>query len=151
MNTENLLHVASDKYKRANVCLLRFISDNSFINQNNLSLHKIPFSVFRGMMYSFFQNQGILVSIAPYDLFSKRKWSYTIYYDGEEIVKRGFTERESAEWTAFEKCLQYMDTKMFIQDVKNRFYDYKSSSSPCNINWEHLNKVLIYRRKHLIA
>jgi hypothetical protein len=151
MDTKTLLQASSEKYKRANVSLMRFLSENAFLKQAPIAAEKMPFSVFRGIMYSFLQNHGLLISVTPYDLSGKRKWSYAIYFEGNEICKNGFKERELAEWAAFEKSLQYYDTKLFIQDVKDRFYDSKASSSPCNINWEHLDRVLAYKRVNVVS
>ena len=145
MNTETIIEVCSSKYKRADLVFQKYLQQNRFLNGIKIELKDIPFSVFRGILYSFFQNQGILVSVRPYN-FENRQWLYEIYLDGQLLKVSNFKERESAEWSAFERCFQYHDTKLFIEDIKSRFHESIDDTSCCTVHWEHLFKVLKMKR-----
>ena len=66
----------------------------------------------------------------------------------EDIIEGDFAKREYAEFIMFKKAFQFLDTRLFIKDTKNRFIDESSDSSCLNVNWKHLSIVLNHKRKH---
>lgn len=154
MGTKDLLKTCSDKY------VMAYKDFESFISKNSLSEHKtidsvifeLKFSVFRGVLYSFFESNSIYITTTPYDINQKGcKWNYFIFLDGTEIAESEFDCRETAEYIAFLKSFQFLDTKLFIKYTQDRFYDQFSDVSCLNMDWNHLNKVLNYKRKNLLA
>ena len=152
-----------DKYKRASKSLEFYLIKNVDRFESNLLPEQIKenicqtdFKEFRGILYSFFDNNSILISVNPYDINQesndeiKCKWQYYMNIDGTDITEGDFKKREQAEFVAFQKAFEFLDTKLFIKDTSNRFYDESSDSSCLNVNWNHLNKVLNHKRKSLI-
>jgi hypothetical protein len=152
-----------DKYKRAYKSLEFYLKKEVDRFQENLLPEQIrelvcqtSFKEFRGLLYSFFENNDILISVSPYDIDKsnekiKCKWKYYINIDGVDIIDGDFKKREEAEFVSFQKAFEFLDTKLFIKDTSNRFYDESSDSSCLNVNWKHLNKVLNHKRKALIS
>ena len=155
--TKTIIEICSEKHKRA------FVSFNDYIK--NTELHEgqgnilsikenTNFNFFRGILYSFFESQSILVSSNFSNVKLKNKkdiqctWGYLIFIEGTEIREGGFPSREMAEVVAFTKAFQFLDTRLFILDTTDRFYDDGSAVSCLNVNWSHLDKVIQYRRKN---
>jgi hypothetical protein len=155
--TSVLLNSCSEKYKRAYIELKNYLFTNNRQLQfdiNNIS--DIDFKISRGILYSFFDSCSILVSVSPHDITKndnkqKCRWSYLIALDDTEIIEGHFKKREEAEYIAFLKCFQFLDTKLFIKQTKDRFYDETSDTSCLNVNWVQLNRVLSYKRKNLLT
>ena len=151
METSVLLNSCSQKYSRAFKNFQDFISKDNYFSDNKLDFNTANFNIFRGFLYSFFESHSIYITTTPYDIKSSCKWNYFIYIDNIEIAEADFTDRETAEYIAFLKCFQFLDTKLFIELSQNRFYDQSSDVSCLNMDWEHLNKVLNYKRINLLA
>jgi len=158
-----LIKNTSEKHKRAYTVLEFYLmkevsrfKENLLPEQIKELIYQTPFKEFRGILYSFFDKNNILISISPYDISKsneeiKCKWQYYISIDGVDIIEGDFNKREHAEFVAFQKSFEFLETKIFIKDTSNRFYDESSDSSCLNVNWKHLNKVLNHKRKALIA
>jgi len=158
-----LIKNTSEKYKRAyKVLEFHLIKEVNRFKENLLPeqikelVYQTPFKEFRGVLYSFFDKNDILISISPYEIDKsneeiKCKWQYYINIDGVDIIEGDFNKREHAEFVAFQKSFEFLETKIFIKDTSNRFYDESSDSSCLNVNWKHLNKVLNHKRKALIT
>lgn len=153
------------KYKRAyNIFevflkkeVLRF-KDNMLPEQIIQLASDTDFKELRGLLYSFFDKNNILISVSPYDKVinvnsnhDKHKWQYHINIEGTDIIEGNFDKREYAEFIAFKQAFQYLDTQIFIKHTSDRFYDETSDSSCLKIDWKHLSNVLNYRRKNLIS
>jgi hypothetical protein len=150
MKTINLFKNA-EKFSRAFSLFEKYITKNDFcFGVNNLDIKTIDFKVFKSFLYDFFEKNNIYVTVKAYDLTSNVKWHYVIELENNQINQDGFNERELAEYVAFIKCFQFLDTRLFIEYSKNRYIDETSDSSLLNVNWVHLNKVLNYKRKLLI-
>ena len=159
-----LISNTSSKFKRAyKVLEFYLIKEVNRFEQNLLPeqikelICQTDFKELRGILYSFFDKNNILVSISPYDITKSNdekinsKWKYFISIDGTEIIEGEFKKREYAEFVAFQKAFEFLDTMLFIKDTSNRFYDQSADSSCLNVNWQHLNKVLNHKRKSLIT
>jgi len=152
-----------DKYKRASKLLEFYLiknverfESNLFPEQTKNLILQTDFKELRGILYSFFDNNSILISVNPYDISqqpneeTKCSWQYYMNIDATDITEGDFKNREQAEFVAFQKAFEFLDTKLFIKDTSNRFYDESADSSCLNVNWKHLNKVLNHKRKYLI-
>jgi hypothetical protein len=159
--TKILLESIKKNNKRAFNSLIQFIKKDSYDSLNAMDYLvyeyscELNFNKFRGIVYSFFDTKDIIISVYPISVLKKGgkticKWSYYINIDGNDISEGDFEKREYAEFIAFQKAFQFLDTKMFIDDTKNRFEDEKADSSCLNVNWEHLDKVLSFKRKNLM-
>lgn len=153
-----------DKYKRASKLLEFYLikeverfEENLLPEQTKNLIFQTDFKELRGILYSFFDKNSILISVNPYDISQqsneeiKCNWQYYMNIDGTDITEGDFKKREQAEFVAFQKAFEFLDTKLFIKDTSNRFYDESSDSSCLNVNWNHLNKVLNHKRKSLIS
>jgi hypothetical protein len=149
MRTNILLNTISNKYGRANTVFTKYIYGDNYFTQKNLDLELVDFNVFKTLLYSFFESQKIFVTVKPYEL-KDIKWSYLIEIDDNEISDGNYKEKEVAEYIAFLKCFQFLDTRLFIEQTKNRYYDESADVACLNVNWKHLNKVLNYKRKYLL-
>lgn len=150
MRTKILLNTTSEKYGRANSDFLKYIKNDNYFVNNNLDIENAEFSVFKSLLYSFFESHKIFITVRPFDIYSKLKWSYLIELDNNEIFDGSYQEKEIAEYIAFLKCFQFLDTRLFIEYTKNRYYDESADVACLNVNWTHLNKVLNYKRKFLL-
>jgi hypothetical protein len=155
-----LINEISSKNKRAYKLLEFYLKKEVSLFKENLLPEQvreiatqIPFKELRGSLYSFFDRNNILVSVSPYgiefdgDDFVKCKWKFNIVIDDNDIIESDFDKREYAEFISFQRAFQFLDTKLFIEQTKNRFYDETADSSCLNVNWGHLNKVLNHKRK----
>jgi hypothetical protein len=148
-----------DKYKRASKSFEYYLINeigrfkSNLLNQQIIDLLcETDFKELRGILYSFFEKNNILISITPYDISYSGdeivcKWQYYMNINKTEITELDFKKREQAEFVSFQKAFEFLDTVLFIKDTSNRFYDESSDSSCLNVNWEHLNKVLNHKRK----
>jgi len=159
--TKTLLESIKEKNKRSFNALIQFVKRESYDSLDTMDYLvyeyscNTNFSKFRGTLYSFFDSKNIIISIYPTsidykDNVSVCRWSYYVNVDGNDIHEGDFDKREYAEFIAFQKAFQFLDTKMFIQDTKYRFEDETADSSCLNVNWGHLDKVLSFKRKNLI-
>ena len=146
-NYKFILSTAQEKYQKAFSELNIFLSSRMNMSQ----FEKTDFNVARGLFYSFFDSHSILVSTLPYYFKSETKcrWQYVINIDGIEISEGYLPNRETAEYVAFMRAFQFLDTKLFIEYTKGRFSD-ESETSCLNINWEHLHRVLNHKRINLV-
>ena len=165
MQKSNVLINDVSKFKRAfnlfeyylkNENYLNLIKDNLLPEQIKEIITGIKFTELRGIIYSFLDKNNIFISISPYDINyiekdnkAHVKWRYIINIDGNDIIESDFDKREYAEFICFKKAFQFLDTKLFIEQTSNRFYDETSDSSCLNVNWKHLDKVLNHKRKLL--
>jgi hypothetical protein len=163
--SEILIKDTFEKYKRAcNIFeiflkkeVLRF-KDNMLPEQILELASDTDFKELRGLLYSFFDNNNILISVSPYDKIvnvssntETYKWQYHINLEGTDIIEGNFDKREYAEFIAFKQSFQFLDTQLFIKLTSNRFYDESSDSSCLKVDWNHLKNVLNYRRENLIS
>lgn len=156
--TGTLINGCADKYKRAYIALLEYLKINSqdFSLDTNPVIGDMDFRMVRGMLYSFFESHSILVSVTPQDITHRDermqcRWAYFICLEETEIIESGFKTREESEYIAFLKSFQFLDTKLFVMQTKNRFYDQTSDISCLNVNWGHMNRVLSYKRANLLS
>ena len=155
--TGTLINGCADKYKRSYIALTEYLSNSQAFNlDTNPVIEDMDFKMARGMLYSFFESHSILVSVTPQDITHRDetmqcRWAYFICLEETEIIESGFKAREEAEYIAFLKSFQFLDTRLFIKQTKNRFYDQTSDSSCLNVNWEQLNRVLSYKRANLLS
>lgn len=155
--TGTLINSCSDKYKRAYVELRNYLFNNNKHLQFDINtISDVDFKISRGILYSFFDSCSILISVTPHDIIKKDdkqkcKWSYLIALDDTEIIEGHFKTRDEAEYIAFLKSFQFLDTRLFIKQTKDRFFDESSDTSCLNVNWNQLNRVLSYKRKYLIS
>ena len=156
MESKTLINNSS-VYKRAFTALEYHLMNKFNLYKNCLSeqikenLIEKDFKELRGFLYSLFDDNEILISVYPKQISKYRRgfnWEHTIKIDGIEIIEDSFVTREQAEFIAFSKAFQFLDTKIFIEQTQYRFYDESSDSSCAKMNWEHLNKVLNYKRKN---
>lgn len=162
--SEILIKNTSDKLKRAYRLLETYFRVEVFINSGNLlpeqiknNICDIDFRQLKGLLFSFFDKHNIIISVGAYSInkskdnsLVKCRWQYYINIDGTEIIEGDFEKREYAEFIAFQKAFQFLDTQLFIEYSKDRFFDESSDSACLNVNWVHLNKVLNHRRENLI-
>jgi hypothetical protein len=156
MESKTLIY-SSAIYKRAFTALEYHLMNKFNLYKNCLpeqikeNLVKKDFKELRGFLYSLFDDNEILISVYPTQISKYRRgvhWEHSIKLDGIEINEDSFHTREQAEFIAFSKAFQFLDTKIFIEQTKDRFYDDSSDSSCVKMNWEHLNKILNYKRKN---
>lgn len=150
MKTNILLNTISGRYGRANTLFIKYINSDNFFTKNKIDVVSAEFSVFKSLIYSFFESHNIFVTVRPYDIDKNVRWSYLIEIDNNEISDGGYNEKEISEYIAFLKCFQFLDTRLFIEYTKNRYYDESADVACLNVNWTHLNKVLNYKRKYLL-
>lgn len=162
--SETLILNTSDKFKRAYRLLETYFRVEVFINSGHLLPEKIKekacdidFRQLKGLLFSFFDKYNIIISVGAYSIDKSKnnnsikcRWQYCINVDDTEIIEGDFDKREYAEFIAFQKAFQFLDTQLFIEYSKDRFFDESSDSACLNVNWQHLNKVLNYRRENLI-
>jgi hypothetical protein len=148
MKTINLFKDA-EKFTRSFSLFEKFIKNDNYFSENNLDVKLSDFKVFKSLLYDFFESHDIYLSVKPYSL-SDLKWEYLIQLENNLISRDGFNKKEYAEYVAFIKCFQFLDTRLFIEYSKNRYIDESADSSLLNVNWVHLNKVLNYKRKFII-
>lgn len=129
------------------------VTENLLNQQVKEIICGLSFKELSGMVYYFFDTQNIVLAVIPYDVLTQNekvtcKWKYLINIDNTDIIEGDFAKREYAEFIMFKKAFQFLDTRLFIKDTKNRFIDESSDSSCLNVNWKHLSIVLNHKRKH---
>lgn len=146
-----ILEVVKSKHTRVYNHLDTYLKSSRDFNYKIDDLVDISFKSMTALLYSFFDDNSVLVSINPQEINRNGvKWEASIFIDGKCIKESDFSNRQMAEYIAFKKAFQFLDTKLFIDMTKNLFYDGSSDSSCINVDWIHLDKVLTYRRKNLI-
>lgn len=147
-----------EKYRRSYTELSKYLDNNKDnFGINILDITKFDFKPISGILYSFFDSHSILISVTPQNISNKKGkatkcgWSYLIYLEETEIIEGDFSERVTAEYIAFLKAFQFLDTKLFIEQTKDRFIDESSDTSCLNMNWKQLNLVLAHKRKNLLT
>jgi len=152
-----IIDLVKSKYTRALSRLDFYLKNNhKDFGYGINEFEDIGFKNITALLYSFFDENSIIVSVQPQNVESKGdklkcSWEIAIFIDKEEVKEYDLGSRESAEFVAFQKAFQFLDTKLFIELTKYRFYDESSDSSCLNMNWVHVDKVLTYRRKNLIT
>jgi hypothetical protein len=148
--TKIIMQLAKSKCTRAYKYLEEYLNNNTrHFNCKIDDLEDMSFKSITGLLYSFFDENQITVSVCPENI-NKGKWEVTVYVGKEAIRQGDLFSRELSEFIAFQKAFQFLDTKIFLEHTKNLFYDGSADSSCINVNWSHLDKVLTYRRKNLI-
>lgn len=153
--TKIIFQVCYDKQTRAYTELRKYLNENGEkLGINSLTIEDVDFCVLRGILYSFFERHSIIVSVNPrsIDLDEgkvKCDWSYLIHLEGAEVMEHEFKDREVAEFVAFTRAFQFLDTTLFMQYSKDRFFDESADSSCLNVNWEQLNRVLSHKRRNI--
>ena len=156
--TKTLIETANSNYKRSYYELGQYLFQN--IDTLHTTIHTIGESDFKsisGVLESFFEKFDIVISVIPNIILksksqkTKHLWSYLMYVDGAEVFEGDFPNRETAQYLAFLKAFQFLDTKLFIKLTKNRFEDESSDISCLNMNWTKLDEVIMYRRKNLLT
>lgn len=154
--TKTLIDTTKEQYRRSYASLSNHLTEH--ISTYGITIHNIgdyDFKSVSGILSSFFDEHNILVSVIPNNILNKKSektkhlWSYLMYIDKTEIVEGDFQSREIAEYIAFLKAFQFLDTKLFIEQTKERFFDESSDISCLKMNWDKLNEVLSYKRKNL--
>ena len=152
-----IIELAKSKYTRAYQRLDTYLKNSKDFDYKIDSIGDVSFKSITALLYSFFDENSILVSVYPEDVEKKENrlkcnnWRISIFIEKEEIKEYDLASRETAEFVAFQKAFQFLDTKLFIELTKDRFYDESSDSCCLNMNWVHVDKVLTYRRKNLIT
>jgi hypothetical protein len=138
MNIANL----ENKYGRA------FVSLNDFISKKykNLKYKELEFSLFRGLLYEFFENNNIFISVYPFE-FNNPRWTYRINIDSYEIIDGDYSDKFLAEYVAFDKCFQFLDTRLFVKDIHSNLHEDSSDIEVLKFNWKHLDNVLKSKRQ----
>lgn len=154
--SKNLLKIISENYKLSFVELNYFANNNLSVFNINSDLELNDFKLLRSVFYAMFDSIGIYSTVIPHNVIQEDnkfecKWKYIICVDGTEVTESNYNSREDAEFIAFKKCFSYYETKLFIEFTKHRYWDETADSSCLNVNWEHLKRVLNYKRKHLIS
>jgi len=151
-----IMQLVKSKYTRAYQRLDIYLKNSKDFNCTIYNIEDVSFKSVTALLYSFFDDNSILVSVYPEDVEKKENrlkcnWTISIFIEKEEIKEYDLASRETAEFVAFQKAFQFLDTKLFIELTKDRFYDESSDSCCLNMNWVHVDKVLTYRRKNLIS
>lgn len=146
-----ILETIKSKHNRAYNHLDAYLSNSKDFHYKIDDLENISFKSMTALLYSFFDDNCVFVSLCLQEINRNgTKWEVSIFIDGKCIKENDFLNREMAEYIAFKKAFQFLDTKLFIDMTKNLFYDGSSDSSCLNVDWIHLDKVLTYRRKNFI-
>lgn len=131
-----------EKYGRA------FVSFNEFVSNkyNDLNYKDLNFNLLRGLLYEFFENNNIFVNVYAFD-FEKPKWTLRINIDNYEIIDGDYAEKNVAEYVAFNKCFQFLDTRLFVSDIHSNLHEDSSDIEVLKFNWKHLDNVLKSKRQ----
>jgi hypothetical protein len=146
-----ILDLVKTKQTRAYNSLNTYLQSSKDFDYKIDDLENISFKCMTALLYSFFDDNSVFVSVYPQEINrNATKWEISIFIDGKCLKESDFLNREMAEYIAFKKAFQFLDTKLFIEMTKNLFYDGSADSSCLNVDWIHLDKVLTYRRKNFI-
>ena len=137
MNITNL-----EKYGRAFVLFDSFVSNK----YPKVKHRELDFTLLRGLIYEFFENNQIFISVYAFE-FEKPKWTFRINIDNYEIIDGDFSDKFIAEYIAFNKCFQFLDTRLFVSDIHSNLHEDSSDIEVLKFNWKHLDNVLKSKRQ----
>jgi hypothetical protein len=136
------ISILEKKYGRS------FVSFNEYmtINYKDLNYKDLKFTLLRGLLYEFFESNNIMVSVYAFD-FENPKWTFRINIDNYEIIDGDYAEKIMAEFIAFDKCFEFLNTRLFINEIYDNLHEDSSDISVLKFNWNHLDKVLKNKRQ----
>ena len=136
------IFILEKKYGRAFVKFDEFMSNQ----YKEIKIKELDFVFLRGLLYDFFENNLIFVSVYAFEYSPIPKWTFRINIDNYEIIDGDYSNKKIAEYVAFSKCFEFLDTRLFVSDIYNNLHEDSSNISALKFDWKHLDNVLKNKR-----